>query len=95
MPSYKKNTDLKIRIALQKLGIALRLALLFAHPAIRNVHGRKTRPGVLYFSYLNIPSRSSWQIGLRPFAVSTLIAASLSATRKIMQALFALLARKA
>ena len=52
-------------------------------------------PGVLYFSYLNILSRSSWQIGLRPFAVRTLIAASLSATRKIMQALFALLARKA
>ncbi len=49
--------------------------------------------GGLY--YLNILSRSSWQIGLSPLALRTLIAASLSATRKIMQALLAFFARKA
>jgi len=43
MPSYKKH-------GFKKYGLPFKnLALLFAHPAIRNVHGRKTRPGVMFF----------------------------------------------
>ena len=45
--------------------------------------------------YLNIFSISSLQIGRMPFCVRTLMALSLSATRRIMKALFAFLARNA
>lgn len=69
--------------------------VLFRNPYNKKRIGQLRPMRIKPVFYLNIFSISSWQMGLIPFWVRTLIALSLSSTRRIMNALFAFLARNA